>query len=176
VVQRLARELRAAGDALHQRAAEVLWLDGSDPLAAGAALPPALERGCRDARVAHVEAAPRGLQVVARTATAAACPLTFAMNFTEDLRATAVLGDGRRLPVPVFPGYGALATVTVPAGATEVHVRAEPPGLPWPMAWTVLGVACCAAAALSSWRGRRTSGERIDGTVTGGSGSARRVW
>ncbi len=150
----LVRELRAAGDALHQRAAEVLWLDGSDSRVAGAPLPPALERGCRDARVAHVEAAPRGRQVVARTATAAACPLTFAMNFTEDLRATTVFGDGRRRPVPVFPGYGALATVTVPAGAIEVHVRAEPPALPWPMAWVVLGVACCAAAAFSSCRGR----------------------
>ena len=101
-----------------------------------------------------VEAPWRARQIVARTETTAACPLTFAMNFTEDLRAGAVLGDGRRLPVVVFPGYGALASVLAPAGATEIRVHAEPPRLPWAPAWAALGLACCAGAAVLGWRAR----------------------
>ena len=150
----LAGELRAAGEGLHRRAGEVLWLDGADPLTARAALPAALDRGCRDARVLSVEAPWRARQIVARTETTAACPLTFAMNFTEDLRASAVLGDGRRLSVAVFPGYGALASVLAPAGATEIRVHAEPPRLPWAPAWAALGLACCAGAAVLGGRVR----------------------
>jgi hypothetical protein len=150
----LAGELRAAGEGLHQRAGEVLWLDGADPLTAGAALPAALDRGCRDARVLSVEAPRPARQIVARTETTAVCPLTFAMNFTEDLRASAVLGDGRRLPVAVFPGYGALASVLAPAGSAEIRVHAEPPRLPWALAWAALGLACCAGAAVVAWRAR----------------------
>jgi len=89
---------------------------------------------------------PRARQVVARTETTAECPLTFAMNFTEDLRATAALADGQRLPAAVFPGYGALASVIAPAGAVEVRVAAEPPALPGAPVWILLGLASCAAA------------------------------
>jgi hypothetical protein len=147
----LAAELRAAGEGLHRRAAEVLWLDDADPLTARAALPAVLAGGCRDARVLGVEAPWRARQIVARTQTTAACPLTFA-NFTEDLRASAVLGDGRRLPVAMFPGYGALASVLAPAGTTEIRVHTEPPRLPWAPAWAALGLACCAGAAVLGWR------------------------
>ncbi len=67
---------------------------------------------------------------VAEVTTDAACPLTFAMNFTEDLRATAVLADGQRRAVSVFPAYGALTGVIVPSHAQKILVRAEPPHLP----------------------------------------------
>ena len=148
----LVQELTGAGERLDQRALEVLSLDGADPLAAAARRPATDDRRCRDARVVEVKAPPRGREVVARTETAAECPLTFAMNFTEDLRATATLADGRRLPAPVFPGYGALASVTVPAGAVEVRVEARPPALPGAAGWSMLGLASCAAAAFLAWR------------------------
>jgi hypothetical protein len=76
------------------------------------------------------------------------------MNFTEDLCASAVLGDGWRLPVTVFPGYGALGSVLAPAGATEIRVHAEPPRLSGAPAWAALGLACCAGAAVLGWRVR----------------------
>jgi hypothetical protein len=149
----LVHALTAAGERLHERAHEVLWLDAADPLAAAAAVaPPAVEDPrCRNARVVDVSAA-RGDPIVARIESAAECPLTFAMNFTEDLRATARLADGRPLRAAVFPGYGALASVRVPAGAVEIRVEAEPPALPGGPAWIVLGLASCAAAALLAWR------------------------
>jgi hypothetical protein len=147
----LARELRESGEALHSRAAEVLWLDTSDPLAARVPLATMVDPRCKDARVVRV-AAPRDAETMVEADTVADCPLTLAMNFTEDLRATAVLQDGRRVAAPVLPGYGALASVLAPAGAREVHVHAEPRRLPWAMAWAALGVACCLAATTLSAR------------------------
>jgi hypothetical protein len=76
------------------------------------------------------------------------------MNFTEDLRADAGRGDRRRMPVAVFPGYRALASVLAPAGATEIRVHPEPPRRPWAPAWAALGLACCAGAAVVGWRAR----------------------
>jgi hypothetical protein len=143
----LARELRESGDTLHLRVRQVLWHDGADPLAASAPLPSQLDDRCRDARVAAVHAPRRSSHIVAEVATAAACPLTFATNFTEDLRAMAVLAGGVELAVPVFPAYGALAGVWVPAGATMIRLRAQPVQLPWAGAWVALGIACCAGAA-----------------------------
>jgi hypothetical protein len=153
----LARELRAPRESLHRRAAEVLWLDGSDPAVVRAALPAAVDPGCRDARVVQVEASRRRWPIVARTEAAAACPLTFAMNFSEDLRATAVLADGRRLPVAVFPGYGALASLIAPAGTRQLTIQAEPPRLPLVPAWVIAGVAAVAAAALLEFGACRES-------------------
>jgi len=78
--------------------------------------------------------------------TDAACPLTLAMNFTEDLRATAVLADGQRRAVSVFPAYGALAGGCCPKprakdrgpGGTTPPARAP--------AWVALGMAICLGA------------------------------
>lgn len=151
----LARELRAAGDTLHVRVREVVWRNGADPLAASAPVPPVLDVRCRDARVVAVHARRHSGEIVAEIATAAACPLTFAANFTEDLRATAVLESGRRIAVPVFPAYGALASVAAPGGATAIHLRAEPVRLPWAAAWVAAGIACCAGAAWLTRRGCR---------------------
>jgi hypothetical protein len=152
----LARELRGAGDQLHARVRDVLWRDGADRLAAGAALPLPLDARCREARVVAVHAPPRGAQIIAEVATAAACPLTFATNFTEELRAAAVLDGGRRIALAVFPSYGTLASVLVPGGATAIELRAEPVRLPGTSAWVVLGLACCIGAAwLTCARARR---------------------
>lgn len=151
----LTRDLRAAGETLHLRVREVVWRNGADPLASGAPLPATLDARCRDARVVAVHTRRHHPEIVAEIATAAACPLTFAANFTEDLRATAVLEGGRRIPVPVFPAYGALASVSVPGGATAIHLGVEGPRLPWAAAWIALGIACCGGAAwLARHKGR----------------------
>jgi hypothetical protein len=150
----LARQLRESGDVLHSRAAEVLWLVESDPWASRALRPAAIDPRCRDARALRVTG-PRSGDVVAEVETEADCPLTLAMNFTEDLRGTVVFQDGRRLAAPVLPGYGALATVLVPAGARGVHVGAEPRRLPWAGVWAALGVACCLGATGLSIRSVR---------------------
>jgi hypothetical protein len=143
----LAHALRNAGESLGHRASEVLWLDNADPLAARADVPATLDPRCREAQVRKVSAPRRGHEIVATTSTPAACPLTFATNFTEDLRATAILTDGRQLALTPFPAYGALTAVMAPAGTAELRLRAEPSKLPWALAWVALGLACWAAAA-----------------------------
>jgi hypothetical protein len=156
----LAAELRAAGERLHERAVDVLWVDGSDAIAATV---PAVVRDtrCGAARVQRVHAPRRAREIVATVTTPATCPLTLAMNFTEDLRAVAVFADGHQQSLTVFPGYGALASMIVPAGSAEVRVHVEPPRLPWPAVWAGLGVAgCVAAAALGASRIERSSGSR----------------
>jgi hypothetical protein len=126
---------------------EVLWRNAADPLAASAPLPSTLDARCRDARVTAVHAPRRGQEIVAEVSTAATCPLTLAMNFSEDLRALTTLANGSRVDAPLFPGYGTLATVLVPSGATVVSVRAEPVRLPWAFASVALGLTCAAVAA-----------------------------
>ena len=148
----LARALTAAADSLPTRLHEVVWLDGRDPLAARAPLPPALDDRCREARVVAVHARRRALEIVTEVATPAACPLTLALNFTEDLEAAAVLDDARRTVVPIFPVYGALTGILVPARATAIHLRARPVRVPGAPAWPALGLACCLVGA---WLTRR---------------------
>jgi hypothetical protein len=121
-VASLSHELTGAGRSLHDRVKETLWLVDGDPFAAAAALPPAIDARCRAARVTRVEAPARGREIVADVESPAACPLTFATNFTESLRAMVVLANGQQVPAAVFPAYGALAGVLVPEGSR--HVRA----------------------------------------------------
>lgn len=150
-VESLSRELNTAGDALHGRAKEVLWLVDSDPLAVAAPLPSTVDRRCATARVVQVTASARKRDIVAEVETEAACPLTLATNFTEDLRATAVLKDGQEVAAPVFPGYGSLAGIVVPAGCQQVRLRAVPPALPW-LAAAALGALLLASPATAQER------------------------
>src|SRR5215470_16714760 len=135
-------ELRAAGDTLHARAREVLWRNHGDPLAANAPLPSPLDARCRDARVIAVRAPRGGEDIVVEVDTAATCPLTLAMNFTEDLRAATLLANGSRVETPLFPAYGALATAIVPGEARVVSIRPTPLRLPWAPVAVVSGLAC----------------------------------
>jgi hypothetical protein len=83
--------------------------------------------------------------------TEADCPLTFATNYADNLRASAVVGEAR-VRANVFAAYGALAGVWVPAGASEVHVQAVPTRLPAAPLWRLLGVAVLVVAAVTSSR------------------------
>ena len=143
----LARELSSPGESLARRATEVLWLDNSDQFAARADVPATVDPRCRDAQVLKVTAPRRAHEIVALTSTTAACPLTFATNFTEDLRATATGADGHPVDLAVFPGYGALTTVMAPAGTAQVRLHADPPKLPFAIGWVALGLASWAIAA-----------------------------
>jgi len=73
--------------------------------------------------------------------------LTFAVNYAETLRATVTGAGGLRSAAPVFPAYGALAAVWVPAGTSQVAVEATAPSLPWPPVWILSGLALLAVAA-----------------------------
>ena len=90
----------------------------------------------------------------ARVRTEADCPLTFATNYADNLRATAVVGK-EHVPASVFPAYGALAGVWVPAGASEVHVQAVPARMPVAPLWRLLGVAVLVGAAVTAARSSR---------------------
>ena len=151
-VESLSQELKAPGDAPYERLRRTLWLVDADPLTAAARCPPNFDPRCADARVARVDAPARSGGAAAQVETSATCLLTFATNFTEDLRATAVLKDGRQVAAPVFPAYGALAGVLVPDGTRQVTLVPMPRGLPWSMAWETMGISACAMAAWLAWR------------------------
>jgi hypothetical protein len=151
----LAKELRAAGTDLHRLAAEKLWLVSGDSWAAKAPLPQSLDPGCAQAKVTAVEARLHEQEVVARVETPADCPLTFAMNFVERLRAVASSARGRE-SIVVFPAYGSLAAVWVPKGTEEVRIEAEPPRAPLAALWIVLGSMALAAACVDTCRRRPT--------------------
>jgi hypothetical protein len=53
------------------------------------------------------------------------CPLTFAMNYSEMLRARAQSDSGAQ-DLQVFPGFGSLATAMIPQGTYAVEIWAEP--------------------------------------------------
>ena len=142
----LADTLLAAGETLYQQLSRAMWLVDSDALTKRAPQDYEADSKCAQARVIQVQASRRGHEFTAEVTTDAACPLTLAMNFTEDLRATAVLADGQRPAVPVFPAYGALTGVIVPSHAQKILVRAEPPRLPMAPAWAALGMAICLGA------------------------------
>jgi hypothetical protein len=100
-----------------------------------------------------------GALLVARVDSPAACPLTFATNYAETLRATLRLEGGRRVSAPVFPVYGALAGVWVAAGATEVRLAAEPREIPLPWAWDGAGAILLLGAAVAAGRGQAVNGQ-----------------
>ncbi|HVR71855.1 MAG TPA: hypothetical protein VMT87_13520, partial [Vicinamibacteria bacterium] len=148
--QDLREELRRPADGLHNEARRTLWLMADDLHVWRAHLPEALVPECAGARVLGVEALRGGGGARAEVGAPADCPLTFAMNYAENLRATALAADGRTVPAQVFPAYGALAAVWVPRGATEVRVRAVPTRLPFAPVWRGLGFALLLAAAVAA--------------------------
>ena len=142
----LADALIVPGQALREHLGQVMWLDDSDALTKRAPSAYEADSQCAQARVIQVQASRRGQEVIAEVMSDATCPLTLAMNFTEDLRATAVLADGQRSAVSTFPVYGALTGVIVPSHGQKILVRAEPPRLPMAPAWAALGMAICLGA------------------------------
>jgi hypothetical protein len=150
--QDLREELRRPADGLSSEAHRRLWLMADDLHVWRAHLPETLDPACAQATVIAVEAPPQEAAVAtARVRTDADCPLTFATNYADNLRATAVVGE-KRVPASVFPAYGALAGIWVPAGASEVHVQAVPTRLPLAPLWRLLGVGVLVVAAVTSAR------------------------
>ena len=125
---------------------DTLRIVSSDPMVGRVALPDSVA-SCADAAVLGVDAQRGGQSFHLHTRTDAWCPLTLATNYAETLEARAVKSDGTPVPsLALFPGYGALASVLVPPGATEVIVEAAPtlPRL-WGLAW-IAGLLCAGGA------------------------------
>jgi hypothetical protein len=116
-IHAVAAALRAEGDALHQRARAITWLDASDAATHGL---PAPDAACAQARVRAVRATRAGLMSMS-VETPAACPLVVAASYAGPLRARALTPGGWQ-PARMFPAYGALLGIWVPATATEVEV------------------------------------------------------
>lgn len=115
------------------RLAEELVVLADDPAAvAGSGLFHG-DPACRESRVLDA-GSPDGQSVRVRVDAKARCPLTVATSYSGILRAHAA---GRDEPLPLFPGWGALATVLVPPGAAEIVLE---PVLDVPAAVRVAGV------------------------------------
>lgn len=111
----LAARLHEAGPDLAARLHETAWLV-ADPATAGVIAPPP----CGSARVLAV-AADRAGRIALDVDSPAPCPLVVATNFAESLRARARVGESWQ-PARVFPAYGALLGLEVPAGASRIEV------------------------------------------------------
>jgi hypothetical protein len=118
-IQSLADELRRSGNQLADKAHEVMWVVETDPRLP-AALPSVVDPRCRAARVTRVDAERRRPWRSVEVESPADCPLTLATNYVETLRATLDGPAGRELTL--FPAYGALAGVVVPASAHRVWI------------------------------------------------------
>ena len=119
----LADELLAQGADLHTRVHEVLFIVDDDPRRPQT-LPPGLDPQCASAQVLRVDAVRARPWVEAVVESPADCPLTFAMNYAETLRATATSGL-KTVTLSPFPAYGTLAAVLVPRGAGTVRIEAR---------------------------------------------------
>ena len=142
----LGRQLVSMRDDLAGQARRAAWLVEADPMVVRAGLPSSVDARCVDARVDGIDAWRGPTIAIARVTSPADCPLTFATNYAETLRATAVMAGGRPRAATVFPSYGSLAGVWVPRGAFEVRLTARVPRPPLPALWTALG------AALLAWQ------------------------
>src|SRR5262249_5545719 len=149
----LAEELLGAGERLAARARTTVSLVGDDPRVVAARLPAELDASCAAATVDDVAGSVAGVLAEARLTTAADCPLVFAMNYAEGLRATATATAGDARPLTVFPAYGALAGVWVPGGPPAARVTGERPRLPGPALVRFLGMALVAVVALRAVTG-----------------------
>ena len=116
-MEALAEHLRAAGDTLHESVRRTLWVVAADE--AASALPAASGR-CDAAAVSAVHAS-HGGDLAVEVRTSADCPLTLATNYAESLTAK-VRRRGAWEKARLFPAYGALLGVWIPAGTTDVAV------------------------------------------------------
>jgi hypothetical protein len=142
----LAGRLLADKDALPQKLVETVRVVASDPFVVGAALPMSVDPTCRQAEVRDVRWDGRGGG--AKVSVGADCPLVFATNFVEAVRARLVSQDGVEAAGRVFPAFGALAGVWVPRGTAEVRLMAETTRVPLGWLSVLLGLAVLAGAAI----------------------------
>jgi hypothetical protein len=152
----LGETLVAAGDNLGLDARRTAWVVNPDPEVARAGLPKTVDAECAEARVDDVEAPRASSSFSARVSLAADCPLTFATNYAETLRATVSMADGRRQPASVYPAFGALTGVWVPRGTTAVNVEAIVPEPPFAAAFRGLGILILAWQIVRRLRGQAT--------------------
>ena len=101
---------------------------------------------CQSAQVKKVSAPIRSQRFELDVETPTDCPLTVAMNFATTLESRGFDSDGREVELKLYPAYGALTGVWVPASVKKVIIQ---PGLilslwsriAWVMGWLLLAVA-----------------------------------
>jgi len=74
------------------------------------------------------------------------CPLTVAMNFATTLESRGFHSDGREVELKLYPAYGALTGVWVPASVKKVIIQPRLilplwSRIAWVMGWLLLAVA-----------------------------------
>ena len=119
---------------MHRR----IWIVENDEAVQKAGVPAAVSPECAQSQVIAVNASAY-LPAHARVRSSAACPLTFAMNYTSTLRARILNAPGRMLTL--FPAYGALTGTIVPSGEWDIEIRAVPVRYWWSELAFYLGIA-----------------------------------
>lgn len=157
-IEAIAAALRNAGDAIVPAVRARMWIDSKD-VVPGQSIPATFSPECGKAEVLGVEAARGGQAFRVRVRTTADCPLALATNYATNLRAT----SGAKA-LPVFPAYGALAAVIVPAGADEITIEARAVIPMWSRIAGGLGVLLIGLSAWMIRRGRRRSDQTRAGS------------
>jgi hypothetical protein len=147
-MEQLATALHAEEKNLATVAHRESWIVDTDEAVVAAQLPSTVSPDCERAAVRAVRAEIGGQVIELGVDVPADCPLTVATNYAIDLRATT---DSR--PLTVFPAYGALTGIWVPAGTRVVVLAAEPVVPTWSrLAWW-LGLGLVVWALWETWRG-----------------------
>jgi hypothetical protein len=143
-IEALATTLKAAGDTLSALAHQKAWLIHSDPDVQRVNVPATINPLCSGSTVDRVEA-PYGSQQIRLYVTAKAdCPLTVATNYVSAMQES----HGYK----VFPIYGSLTGVWVPANASEVTIEVTAAHPTWAIVGYYLGIASLLAALCLAFR------------------------
>jgi hypothetical protein len=101
---------------------------------------------CQSAQVKKVSAPIRSQRFELDVESPTDCPLTVAMNFATTLESRGFDSDGREVELKLYPAYGALTGVWVPASVKKVIIQPRLilplwSRIAWVMGWLLLAVA-----------------------------------
>ena len=150
----LVKKLNEAGEALVTQLHHLLWVDQEDLKVQEAGLSSLMGvelKECSLSKVLSVDAKRGGQSILLHVQNQGACPLTLSMNYTENLRAYEISDDEKppfqkKQRLTVFPSYGALASIMIPANVKKVVVEAYVVAPGWSYFGIFLGLVMLAFA------------------------------
>ncbi|MFZ9594635.1 MAG: hypothetical protein ACO3A2_01000 [Bdellovibrionia bacterium] len=122
-IEELAQSLNHQGAWIGAYLKDSLALVSADPMVEKANLPREFSPECQKARIQNVSAPQHLQKVTLQVETQADCPLTLSMNYIEPLTALGKTAQGAWIPLRVFPAYGALTGILVPAQIQEIQLE-----------------------------------------------------
>ena len=125
-LESLATQIWNAGDHLTDQTKEKMWVLGSDSKvqAAAQSINPArsLNPLCAGAKVISTDAHMRDQNLTINVESPANCPLTISANYNSQM----IAHLDHQSPIELFPAYGALVAMVIPAGSHTIDLTTVP--------------------------------------------------